>query len=381
MDFLNWYKNIFESAGEEPPGEVWEAIQDELDIDTVWSSVENELSSRGRTRYIYAMAAAASLVALIGIGAFLFFLSNDPAAVRGRLHTWHTAPEYSTGDPAIRVPFMTPLPFPAARQVIHPETMVVTATQELRPDREEVRLFPAGPLPGYIPRSETDFLLAEVNVFPSGEMYAVTEPGIEAIRFWGGFSGHLANTWLLNNKTVMGLRPDEFTASLPSFGYNLGIVTGVEITGRFALQAEFSFISLARQDYNEYLYGKYITNSMQFDYSRLSLSGKWTFAGNGTNGKHWIILGGYSGLLRDARQDLGGELLSLKEDYNNIDYGILTGYEYEHPVSGRLSATLGINSKIGIRNIFAGNEIVPYYLNSTRNMSVNLTMSLRYNSR
>ncbi len=381
MDFLNWYKNIFESADEEPPGEVWEAIQDELDIDTVWTSVENELPVRGRTRYIFAMAAAASLVAIIGTGTLLWFLSNDPSPVRGRLHTWQTAPAYSTEDPEIRTPIRAPLPFPATRQVIHPETMVVTATQYSRPVQEEGTLSPAGLLPGYLTTYEPYLLLAEINIFPSGERQATTEPGREDIRFWGGFSGHIANTWLLNNKTLMGLRPDEFTASLPSFGYNLGIVTGAEITGRFALQAEFSFISLTRQDYNEYLYGKYITNSMQFDYRRLSLSGKWNFAGNVTNGRHWLILGGYSGLLRDARQNLDGELLSLKEDYNYIDYGILTGYEFEYPVSRRLSAALGIQSKIGIRNIFAGNEIIPYYLNSTRNMSVNLTMSIRYNSR
>jgi long-subunit fatty acid transport protein len=61
------------------------------------------------------------------------------------------------------------------------------------------------------------------------------------------------------------------------------------------------------------------------------------------------------------------------------DYGVVAGYEYIFPLGNQLALGTGFQTKYGLNNIFSGNEIIPDYLNSTRNASVNIILSIRYN--
>ena len=382
MDFLKWYKNIVESAEEEPPASVWEEIQNELDIEAVWTSVKHGLPAGKRTMVMQMMAVAASLLLIIGVGTLLFINTADKEPAGSILYTEHfrSLTDPLKIEPVIQTTLSAPLEFPAVRRV--------TAVAEEQAHGIAVRHDQAGyelkPLPEleYNPVSyDTESQLADLLFSPFGEEKVAERPRFTPSGYYAGLSGYFANTWLVNNKTMQGLRPDEFTSSLPSFGYSIGLVAGMKLSNRFDLQAELLLTSLSRQNYNEYLHGKYINNSMQFNYSGLSLSGKWYFIGNEGQGRHSLILGAYTGILRNAMQDLDGEILSLRKDYNLIDYGIITGYEYNYPLGSRLSLGTGIQAKLGLNNIFAGNEMIPYYLNSTRNASVNLILSVRYNSR
>ena len=167
------------------------------------------------------------------------------------------------------------------------------------------------------------------------------------------------------------------TASLPSFGYSIGILAGKSINNRLDIQAEAYFVNRTGQNYNEYIHGHYISNKLQFTYSSLTLSGRWHFTNNISSG-HTLLLGAYAGILRNAFQDLNGDSISLEDEYKRADYGIVAGYEYFHPLGSNLELGTGFQTRTGLNNIFSGNEVIPDFLNNTRNASVNFIISLRY---
>ncbi|MFO7922368.1 MAG: hypothetical protein R6U58_01595 [Bacteroidales bacterium] len=381
MDFLKWYKNIIDSAEEQPPARVWEEIQNELDVDQVWTEIDKEMKAGRRKDLVFRLSMAASVLLIIALGTILFseagrspsakiITVNDPAFPA-------SIPE-STYKPSIIAYASEIRDFPRLRNIrAGNEKIVYTGSESIVIAREDYYSLPQK-------KSIPD--ISKYNVISSGGPYSLSgeEPSTDKKEvtsggYYAGVSGHLANTWLLNNKTLQGLRRDEFTASLPSFGYNLGITAGKKVSRRLDIQAELYIVSLTRQNYNEYLHGRYINNSIQFNYSSLTLSGRWLLLNRQGGSRHLLVTGAYTGILKNAMQDINGESISLKNEYNTADYGIIAGYEYLHPVGNNFYVGTGFQTKLGLNNIFAGNEIIPDYLNSTRNLSINLILSVRYN--
>jgi hypothetical protein len=388
MDFLNWYKYMIESAEQEPPEESWEEIQNQLDIDAVWTGVNRELQSYSNKRGIYRYSAAASLILLISAGAFFFSKNIDQLPDELTIHTDHLpAPVLPATD---YDPALTPLTEITVPGIAHfqshskPQPSPVKITRSpmvaLAISRNET-LIPSDFM--YEPDIRNQYTLITANDKPATYDQGIRSqmnPGNTA-GYYAGLSGHLGNTWLLNNKTMQGLRRDDLTASLPSFGYSFGIIAGKTINKRFDIQAEGYFIFRTGQSYNEYLHGQYVHNKLQFNYSNITLSGRWFFVNGEKHGRHSLLLGAYAGILRNAVQDLDGKSISLKSEYHSADYGIIAGYEHIHHLSNQLALGTGFQTRIGLNNIFAGNEVIPGYLNNTRNASFNLMISLRYNLR
>ncbi len=382
MDFLNWYKNKVESARPEPPEGVWEEIQTQLDIDKVWTGIDKEMRAGKRRKLFSRMSVAASLLLILALGILL----NSDAHRRNSLQS-------ITDNIKIHP---VSLDVPLKKQSLHTHLAGIQDLPEIKENKPDENIKSYPPVDRTIPAAEKISPLAyahskinlkeavlisslsplslngetkesKVKVYPSG--------------YYIGATGHLANTWLMNNKTLQGLRSEELTASLPSFGYNLGIIAGKNISNKFDIQAEVFFISHTRQSYNEYMHGQYINNNMQLNYLNLSVSARWHLTETERLGMHSLILGAHKGFLKNAFQDINGESVSLNNEYNSTDYGLVAGYEYQHPVGNGLSIGTGFQTRIGLNNIFAGNELIPDYLNITRNASLNLTLSIRYNSR
>jgi hypothetical protein len=380
MDFLKWYKKTVESATPEPPAEIWEEIRNELDVDIVWYKIEKDLPADGRKRILFLMAAAASILLIIGVGTFLYL--NSGAQGSGILisHIEHHQGYigYAVGEPSFQTHLAVALEFPDVRQIpyVQDESIIQAADQSVY---SGAGLYPLNHLEYTSELLEYDIQLHTCRFPVTGEENRSHRKVLSAKGYYAGLSGNFANTWLLNNKTLQGLRSDDLTASLPSFGYSFGILAGKNIGRNLDIQAEVYLISLTRQNYNEYLHGKYLSNNMQFNYSSFSISGKWYLSEHEKPGRHSIMLGAYAGLLRNAEQNLNGETISLRQDYDPIDFGVITGYEYHFPVGNGFFLGTGFQTRFGLNNIFSGNDLIPDYLNNTRNASINLILSFRYN--
>jgi hypothetical protein len=384
MDFSELYKNIIESAEEEPPARVWDEIQNELDVDLVWNNIEKNLSGARKRRRLYPFAAAASILLLIGTG--IFFHSNLKDQEFGELIiSIDRTDDTFSNDALIQEPAIQPALSSKREFTEIPETNG-SVTEQALPDIDTPGQFyghyedmPPLPKPESNPQLSGHSIKSGIHEI-AGKRENIP-PGNKAViasGYYAGLSGHLANTWLLNNKTIQGLRSDELTASLPSFGYNFGFIAGKDVSRRLGIQAEVHLVSTTRQNYNEYMHGQYINNNMKFSYSSFALSGRWYFINGSNPGRHALIFGAYTGILRNAIQHLNGESLSLNNEYSSSDHGIIAGYEYFHPLGNKLELGSGFQVKYGLNNIFTGNEIIPGYLNNTRNASINIMLSVRY---
>ncbi len=380
MDFLKWYKKTVESAGPEPPAEIWEEIRNELDVDAVWYKIEKDLPAGRRKRILFLMAAAASILLIIGVGTFLYLSSGVQGSGIPVSHIRHHQDQIGSAgsEPSFQTRLAVALEFPDTRQIPYAQDGSIIQDADRRIYSGE-SLYPLQRLEYTSDLLEYDLKLHTGRFSPAGEETRSRRLEIPTKGYYAGLSGNLANTWLLNNKTLQGLRSDELTASLPSFGYSFGIIAGKNVGRNLDIQAEIQLISLTRQNYNEYLHGKYLSNNMQFNYSSFSISGKWYLSEYEKPGRHSIMLGAYAGLLRNAKQDLNGITISLRQDYDPIDFGVITGYEYHFPVGNGFFLGTGFQTRFGLNNIFSGNDLIPYYLNNTRNASINLTLSVRYN--
>lgn len=387
MDFIRRYRDIVESARQEPPAAVWEEVQNQLDIEAVWTNLEKELPvGRVREKTMFILAAAASLLVLIAVGTL--FLTGPAGNVAGPLAAGYNQNhdifsrylEKMDGRFQSLLSSVSEFPESTGRH----SSFVLSA-----PEGTAAR---AADPPGYSPAvleitaftgrdKDKNILITGIAgiesasaIQPSG--FLIKKPALSG--YYAGITGHLANTWLLNNKTLQGLKSDDLTSSLPSFGYSVGILAGKSVNSNFDIQAEAYFVSLSRQGYNEYLHGQFTNNLMQFNYSRMAISAKWHFLNRNNRNKHSLLMGAYTGILKNAVQDLNGESLSLNDQYRTSDFGIVAGYEYLHPIGNHLSLGTGFRTQLGLNNIFAGNEIIPGYLNNTRNASINFVISLRY---
>jgi len=389
MKVDKWYKSIVESNTEAPPEAVWEGIQDALDVDLVWGKIETDLNVRKKKPNYARLAVAASIVLAIAFGGVLLYqpwnISSQSQLVESSGH--------------FDAPSSTGLIYPSDDGAeISPQTQGATTSQlakvsqSTQLDAEAVDVYLQSPSSSVDEQAEN--VLERIKMHTAGEM-PVSAPGkVSTIAIaqlpaeqggdydnntsirtvYVGLTGHLANTWLLSSKTFAGLQPDDLTNTNITFGSNFGMQLGTAITPVFKIQSDFLWISQNKQQYNEYINGKYVTSALELDYYTLALQGKYSFPTN-----HTVIFGGYFGLMKTAKQSVEEEIILLDDDYSSYDYGLIVGYEYPIPLGHRLTLTPGLFAKVGLNNVFAGNDYIPFYLNKTQNASINLSLSIAYN--
>jgi hypothetical protein len=374
-DFNKWYKSAIESQSEDPPAELWDAIQDDLDVEAVWTRLDGDLAP-ARIRPLYwRMAAAASLLMLAALGGWYFLayqpedmsfaISDQPSAAVGESlpgEVLPTLPLASAVIPETEVPSGLPAE-PVEPGWLKPPERIAEAGFGGLPSHDMRTLKPllarAEEIPGILP-------------YPSDEKRYFSETVV-------GIGGQFANTWLLNDKTIGGLGPYDLTSTQASFGQSMGIRAGTNLGNRSWIWLDWHFVSRSRQRYNEYINGRYVSTSLDLDYH--SIAAIWQYKPGQAGSPHRLAAGLYAGMLRNARQELNGSTLNVTGEYANLDHGLLAGYEYVFAVRPGITIGTGIYGKIGFSNVYAGSELVPAHLNHTRNAALMLSLSINYRLR
>jgi hypothetical protein len=387
MELKKWYKSMIESGAVTPPEETWESIQNELDIDLVWNRLENKLGERKKKSRTAIFSIAALLLLLFAIGSLMYvFIFTQEQLISGDQIASQESGKINQEIP-VREDLIQPVT-PFASLQVNQETAIevengtlltisdeiLTLENQLSMGRTE-KMENIDPISAQLSGTDVTNQLAQLQ-FNESEKMTDEVSGKSQMSFYTGFSGHLANTWMMNNKTIEGLRKDEFTTTNATIGKNLGFLVGTNINNRLGLQAEFYFISQSNQNYHEYQYGKYVSNQIGLDYYTMTLLAK--YQPKFLESPHRMMGGGYIGFMKSASQDINGVNYNIADQYSGRDYGILLGYEYSLPVKERLYLSTGVMSKLGLRNVFSGNEYIPSYLNRTQNISFNFFLSLNY---
>jgi hypothetical protein len=184
------------------------------------------------------------------------------------------------------------------------------------------------------------------------------------------------NTWLLNHETRNGLNPGKLGNTLPTFNQDIGISSSVEVNNRHLFGLEFLWKSEAGQDYHQYINASYVERNINLDYLKLQAFYLW----ENQSIRGQAIFGGYLARLTMAEEQQAKIRFSVDKSYNNLDYGLLAGYQFNISLRNRLVIKPGVRVNYNLVNIFEGDDITPSHFKRTKNFaaSFNTTLSYRF---
>ncbi|MDT8402535.1 MAG: hypothetical protein RQ743_12640 [Bacteroidales bacterium] len=403
MDLLKWYKAKVESSDLDPPLNNWDKIQDQLDIDNSWQAIDSYLDRRDRFVARLRISAAAGLLALTLAGAGWIYFSMTEKDEFQELTAEEIVPAESpetktmeaegTTGPVKDVPgklivdeapliqenlLNTTTLLASAEHNLNTEALSDTGFIDYRTGRQSLVIKKNGI--GHPSISTTHGKDNYNNIDPVSIYPVETERMSKAFsKFYVGTTGQLANTWLVNQKTISGFKSASLVSTNATFGSNFGFYAGTNLLNRLDLQADLNLLAQNNQDYNEYLNGHYVSSKLKLDYSQLALSLRYYIMSDRfMHGEHGVNFGGYLAYLHNAYQKVDGETFYISDTYNKIDYGLVLAYEYIFPLYGQLGLGTGFRAYYGLNNIYSGDEYIPAYMNVTNNASVNITLSLKY---
>ncbi|MFO8021162.1 MAG: hypothetical protein R6U65_01755 [Perlabentimonas sp.] len=390
MKIEKWYRTIVESSRENPPERVWNDIQNELDIDLIWEKLDNNLHKQKRTTRIVAFSAAASILLLIAFGV-AYFATNSLRETEQFVTKQVTEPASPLSNQAENdnmaqtndsVENYTTNKTPTIAQNTDnkdlSEQEKVEVSESTTINKEKVNEGSAKFISPIRYASVTQMSVQPASFAIASLDIADALPSSKEIisGLYIGLTGQLANTWMLNNKTIQGLDKTDLTATHTTFARSTGIHVGTELSDKFDVYAEFYWVNQSKQSYSEYLHGNYVNSSIELDYYTFTAMFKYRLTTVGQN--HSFLGGLYLGNMKNASQLVSGIENDVNNEYSNWDYGLLLGYGYPISISKSLVLTPGVNARVGLKNIFSGNSHIPSYLNRTQNMSINFSLSVSY---
>lgn len=406
MDFLEWYKNKITSGQEAPPSRIWEDLQNDLDIDLIYNRLEKSLNKERRKVWLIRGAAAAGIALLLGLGTFLYlrpipetpFVADNHPTQRAidSLDSYKPGNNPDTlkaSDATVTVISAEPATLIAltdARVETRPVGIVTTSTLVFKDTLAHKSLETDDFEMDFSRKSRLAFSLAEqhyvnlpedLNRLPERSSDIELPVNINQTKpafsdFTIGIAGELANTWVLNDKTIEGLNPEDFTATRPTFVSNYGFNIATNLSKRWELVSKINLTRKNNQSYNEYIQGKYVSNTINLEYFDLALMGRVKPFRKHLN--HNLSAGLYSAFLQNATQTIGGDQANITTDYTNTDIGLIAGYEYRAPLTDFLTLSTGVFYRMGLKNIFAGNQLISSNLNHSINTSLNFSVSIDY---
>jgi hypothetical protein len=416
----DWYKEKIEENLSSPPSEVWGNIENELDIGQVWDRVSTRLDRMklfSTIKRITYYSAAAILLFLILEYFFTKrstheildqeFLSQEsieerpeeskPLNVENTVEANDTidndlqnivkSPEISGIREFEEIPLNVEITGMAAPSVMtdhQPGEPVEQETKSRERWTKADSYLPITPIEnsnGALLTESTDFYSILQPPYYQDLVSAPAKRNLYLRGFYLGISAQLGNTWLINSTTVNGLKSNELTTTVPYFGKSFGLLAGKYLSEKFILQFEGAIIDETGQKYHEYIHGKYVTRVLSLDYTtfnihlRYSTSHLWAAK---TPVSNILIFGPYAGYLKSASEMINAETENIKYQYDNLDYGLIVGYEFDFHLKGGFLISTGLRFKMGLPNVYAGNEFTPSTFNKTRTASVNLSFGLKY---
>jgi hypothetical protein len=165
-----------------------------------------------------------------------------------------------------------------------------------------------------------------------------------------GLTASVKNTWLLNRMTLLGLERHTLNTTVPDFGKDIGMAFAYNFSRAFSAQAEGMFISEAGQRYKEYRNGKYVDREADLRYYTLNLLLKYNRNRVLLLNGHTIVGGLYASRLNQATETINGRV-SQSSAYEDYNYGVIFGYEYNRFVMPNLVVTSGLRVSYGFPNI------------------------------
>lgn len=202
--------------------------------------------------------------------------------------------------------------------------------------------------------------------------------GMYAKRIYFGFNGGVKYQTLLvkskENESLLSYNKKQ----LMDYGGSIGVTAGMIVTDKFNVEANFNFISTSGCKHEYENSNMSFINEVNLNYSTLSVLAKKMNNKSTFDNKKYstnYIGGVYIGSLRMAENKSGGNNENIKNQFKNIDFGVVIGIEQDRYLTKELVLTPGVRIKQGFLNTSSSSNEM---MNSSRNFSVEFNVGLKY---
>ena len=182
------------------------------------------------------------------------------------------------------------------------------------------------------------------------------------------------NTWLLNYETRNSLDPTQLGNVQPTFKQDMGIASTIELNNRHKIGLELFLKSESGQNYRQYFNASFVEKNINLDYLKFQTFYCWEnkrFPGQ-------FIVGGYVAKLTMAEEHIAGTRAMVSDHYNDLDYGLLAGYQLNIPITKNMIIKPGVRFNYNLVNIFAGDNVIPGNFKDTRNLATSFNLAFSY---
>ncbi|MCU4174225.1 hypothetical protein [Carboxylicivirga sp. N1Y90] len=227
---------------------------------------------------------------------------------------------------------------------------------------------------------ETDWIKAMPIPSPSNSKNTLAFDRKDS-RWTTGIITSLKNTYLLSAETIEGFSSSGMNSSKITISPELGLNIKYALNKRYLINSNLFLSSSSKQNYSSYYYGQYTSKELDLNYIAVEMSimqnAKHNFLGSDKIIRR-NVAGIYIAHLKSASETIVNDAQDISEIYASIDYGLILGQEFEIRSQGPIKVSTGINIKYGLPNIYTGDNSIPGHLNKTHNASVEFRIGIAY---
>lgn len=401
--FTIWLKDKLKGKKVSPPEEAWQAISNQLDLDTVWNRVENQLDvdtvwrdthqqleTDSKVRLFEKLAYLPLLLValLIGIGTYdsAFKKSHSKQQISDLIQA-------QTAQNEKKVPFTVPVNktdqtaemdfIPPVTEI--PDTLISKKFKPLLSSEMDPLL--VKPYTN-VPSISHNIQMETIKSIPGIFLGTIDLTNNQKNSWYYGMAASVKTGLLLNNKTLMSYENSDLISTRPDPTWDLSLHAGIPLSERWTVQANVVLLTQIRQTFGEYINGRYVVSDNRFNYSGMQLLVKRSMRPilYGTSSGRYAFAGAYANYLTKGVEKQLDYLSkthtenNLKAEYRPLDAGLIAGLEFERNISPAWSLTYGLHASYGFVNIYSGDETVPGYLRRTKTATVGFQLGLRKRS-
>jgi|GEM_PF-5017940 len=190
------------------------------------------------------------------------------------------------------------------------------------------------------------------------------------------------NSWLLNNDTYEGFNKNNLNQTNLSFGNSYATLLGYDLSDIYSLQTEWSINNKQEQNYIRYHEGKEVHKKIEINYTHFNLlvkkkKLKFVFKKRIPLSLNYIA-GIQYGHIKSVTNKFNDKTRLITNRFRKNNYSLVLGVEYQLTIKQLWVISSGLRADIGIRNIYAGNSIMPASFNRTYNSSIGLNLGINY---
>ena len=402
------YNKWLQQVNAEEEDSVWNEIQDELDFIETWDNISVKLDEvmpqKDRVvpiKYLKVLAAVAAIVLIMFLPVrSLIEKANSPAVISDLSTVTEEKEELTPDEPD---PLTAPMEEMEAVQKTVKEIPPANISNKELPSslsgnelvsinsfkEDEAAILSKGKLALHSIKdlfsdtdTDTDIIITSIGAILTNsietEVNNISEPiessGISFRVAEVGLVYGYKNTWLLNHETLNGLNPKKLGTTLPTFHQDIGVSSSFELNNRHMFGLEFLWKSETGQNYQQYINASFVDRNIKLDY--IKLQAFYFRENNKLPGQ--AIVGGYFARLKMAEEQQSITRFNVKDSYNDLDYGLLAGYQLSFALKNKIIFNPGIRVSYDLGNIFKGDDIIPSHFKKTRNLAASFNLSLSY---